>query len=37
LIDAPNIDIDEKGSGKTIAITNENASELLEKINRMKR
>jgi hypothetical protein len=35
LIDAPNVD-DEK-EGKKIKITNENAREMLEKINRIKR
>jgi len=37
LIDAPNVDYDEKTNDTTIAITNENASELLNKINMMKR
>jgi len=37
LVDAPNVDYNEEKGDKTIAITNENASELLEKINQMKR
>jgi hypothetical protein len=35
LIDAPNVEDGEKD--KTIAVTNENADELLAKINQMKR
>jgi hypothetical protein len=37
LIDAPGVDYDDDKSGRKIEVTNENAKELLDKINRMKR
>jgi hypothetical protein len=37
LIDAPNVDYDEDDGNRKIRVTNENAKDVLDKINRLKR